>query len=273
MRRDGSGDQNYGVRVVISPSSSWYGSAGGVAYIGSFDWSSDSPTYVFSNKLGNGNEKYVAEATSHEAGHTLGLYHDGATGGTTYYSGHGSWAPIMGVGYYEAITQWSKGEYAGANNTEDDLAVMLTNGASYRLDDHGDWIDNATMLAGEVLDGSGLIERTGDMDVFGFQTDAGDITINVDPADRGPNLDILVQILDDGGPAEQSFSYHRFVLDLYWLAIGILDARPAEAQALSVRVAGIGAHRHEWPGDGGRARGRRGRGAPGPAAPSRFPYR
>lgn len=31
------------------------------------------------------------------------------------------------------------------------------------------------------------------------------------------------QILDDGGPAEQSFSYGRFVLDLYWLAINFLE--------------------------------------------------
>lgn len=30
------------------------------------------------------------------------------------------------------------------------------------------------------------------------------------------------QILDDGGPMEQSFSYHRFVLDLYWLSIQFL---------------------------------------------------
>src|SRR5208283_2384122 len=30
------------------------------------------------------------------------------------------------------------------------------------------------------------------------------------------------QILDDGGPAEQSLAYHRFVLDLYWLAVGFL---------------------------------------------------
>ncbi|MEW5802940.1 MAG: alginate lyase family protein [bacterium] len=30
------------------------------------------------------------------------------------------------------------------------------------------------------------------------------------------------QILNDGGPAEQSFSYHRFVLDLYWLAVDFL---------------------------------------------------
>lgn len=31
------------------------------------------------------------------------------------------------------------------------------------------------------------------------------------------------QVLDDGGPAEQSLSYHRFVLDLYWLAVDFLE--------------------------------------------------
>lgn len=31
------------------------------------------------------------------------------------------------------------------------------------------------------------------------------------------------QILDDGGPAEQSMGYHRFVLDLYWLTVDFLE--------------------------------------------------
>ena len=31
------------------------------------------------------------------------------------------------------------------------------------------------------------------------------------------------QLLSDGGPAEQSLSYHRFVLDLYWLAVDFLE--------------------------------------------------
>jgi len=31
------------------------------------------------------------------------------------------------------------------------------------------------------------------------------------------------QILKDGGPVEQSFNYHRFVMDLYWLVIDFLE--------------------------------------------------
>jgi hypothetical protein len=37
------------------------------------------------------------------------------------------------------------------------------------------------------------------------------------------NWELHHQILGDGGPAEQSFNYHRFVLDLYWLAIDFLE--------------------------------------------------
>lgn len=48
----------------------------------------------------------------------------GAESTTTYYRGHGAWAPIMGVGYDKTITQWPKGEYAAANETQDDLAFI-----------------------------------------------------------------------------------------------------------------------------------------------------
>ena len=86
------------------------------------------PAYVFPANLGNGNPKYVAEAISHEVGHNLGLAHDGqidANGATvSYYGGHGSWAPIMGMGYYKPITQWSKGEYVNATQKQDDIAII-----------------------------------------------------------------------------------------------------------------------------------------------------
>jgi serralysin len=106
----GAGDNSWGVRVAIGGSSQdWYSKsgAGGVAYLNSFNNTSLQPTFVFSKNLGNGFPKYVWEAVSHEVGHTLGLNHDGSTT-VGYYEGHGDWAPIMGVGYYRPISQWSK---------------------------------------------------------------------------------------------------------------------------------------------------------------------
>ncbi|MDX1776562.1 MAG: hypothetical protein R3297_08260, partial [Desulfobulbales bacterium] len=164
LLRSGIGDQYYGVRVVISPTRDWYGAVGGVAYIGSFNWSTDTPAFVFTSSMGSPTNpsyaKNIAEASSHETGHTLSLYHDGITGGTEYYGGHGDWAPIMGVSYANEVTQWSKGEYEGANNTEDDLAEMLTEGISYRADDHADSIGiNATPIGGTTISVSGIIEE------------------------------------------------------------------------------------------------------------------
>ncbi|MFM8459452.1 MAG: zinc-dependent metalloprotease family protein, partial [Chthoniobacterales bacterium] len=91
--------------------------AGGVAYVGVFDDSR--AAYKVCWVFIDNDAKSCAEATSHEIGHTLGLAHDGRIASDTaareeYYGGHGTgqtgWAPIMGVGYYQPLTQWSKGE-------------------------------------------------------------------------------------------------------------------------------------------------------------------
>src|SRR5436309_3550495 len=158
-----------------------------------------SATRVITQQLGPNDEKDIAEAASHEVGHTLGLSHDGVIGGTPYYAGQGNWAPIMGVGYYKNVVQWSKGEYANANNTEDDLAVMLNHGISYRADDHGNFISTATPLTGPAISASGVIETRTDVDMFSFQTGAGTISFTVNPAPRSPNLDISVVLYDGTG--------------------------------------------------------------------------
>ena len=87
---------------------------------------------VFSNGTTK-NGKYVGEATSHEVGHNFGLNHDG-TASSGYYSGSAPWAPIMGASYNQPVTQWSKGEYPGANNPQDDLTQIAT-GAPVRADE------------------------------------------------------------------------------------------------------------------------------------------
>ena len=201
LRKSTSTDTAYGVRVCIGGSSyTWLGAgAGGVAYIGSFNWNSDTPCFVFTEQLGTGNEKYTAEAASHEVGHTLGLNHDGKTDGTEYYAGHNNWAPIMGVGYYSEVTQWSKGEYSLANNLQDDWSVMQNYGATIMADDAGNTIASATTLSGSSFSVPGLIHRASDVDMFKFVSNAGTVTFSAATAAPSPNLDVLMSLYDING--------------------------------------------------------------------------
>ncbi len=202
LRKSSASDLAYGIRVVIGGSSSdWFGSAGGVAYIGSFNWNSDTPTWVWPGSLSS-TEKNIAEATSHEVGHTVGLNHDGqdvGTNHTEYFGGHGNWAPIMGVGYSRPITQWSKGEYTNANNLQDDLTVMLSYGPAYRPDDHGNSIAAATLVNGVGFSVAGNIERTTDLDFFRFTTGSGRVGLTATPAPRGPNLRTQLSLYNNFG--------------------------------------------------------------------------
>lgn len=211
LTRTNNADDIYGTTALITHNAGVYNcSCGGVAYVGVFDSVGDfyKPALVFWNMLGSGNEKYVAEATSHEVGHNLGLNHDGYSGGG-YYPGHGSgetgWAPIMGVGYYQNTVQWSKGEYDTANNKEDDFVVIGNNGGPLRADDHGNKAATATPLTVNVngadinLAGSGVIHTRKDKDAFSFSAGAGAGSITVTPDTRSANLDVFVKILDSAG--------------------------------------------------------------------------
>jgi hypothetical protein len=195
--------KNRRMRVIVTPTDVAAPGAGGVAYVGSFSWNDDTPCWVFIVSA-----KACGEATSHEIGHTFSLRHDGRTSPAEgYYAGHGSWAPIMGVGYYKTITQWSKGEYTSANNTEDDLAKIssTTHGCGYRADDYGNTNATAKAMAvdasGNVLAtaNSGFIGGTSDIDVFSFTTSGGALTLNFNPAPRHADLDILVKLYNGSG--------------------------------------------------------------------------
>ena len=193
------------MRAVISPTSSWFpSSAGGVAYVGSWTWGgSGTPCFIFTASLA-GSPKYIAEAVSHEVGHTLSLYHDG-TSASAYYTGQGNWAPIMGAGYYKTITQWSKGEYASANNTEDDLAkIIATGGFNYREDlDGGYSIGSAPSLAmsGSSIQQNGIIEHSSDRDFFRFVAGVDPISITASSTSVGSdaNLNIELSIVNESG--------------------------------------------------------------------------
>ena len=81
----------------------------------------------------------------------------------------------MGVGYNKAISQWSKGEYADANNAQDDIAVMQSFGLPLRTDDHGSGFATATAM-GTTRNAAGLIEQRTDTDVLSFNRTCGGST-------------------------------------------------------------------------------------------------
>ena len=202
INRSSSSDQSYGTRVVVDPTGWYYGprcSCGGVAYVGVFDSTNNGynqPAWVFTRGVGNG-AKNIAEAASHEAGHNLGLSHDG-TSSVGYYSGHGAWAPIMGVGYQRAISQWSRGEYSGANNREDDFVVMGQNGIGVRVADNGTSTGTATAISvGQSVNGVNASQT--DVDYFRVTVPAGTRTFTANPAAVGGNLDISLSVLNSSG--------------------------------------------------------------------------
>jgi hypothetical protein len=198
--------------------------SGGVAYInvwGSSSYPQYSPAFAYHNQVGGPDN--IAEVVSHELGHNLGLSHDG-TSTAGYYTGQGSgfisWAPIMGASYYSQLSQWSMGEYADANQTQDDIALISTK-LTMKADDHSDIRTSATALvidatghvfsvtpASSPLDTSkvnrGVIGTRTDVDVFSFSIGGGSVVLQATPlrevtAERGGNLDISLSLYDSAG--------------------------------------------------------------------------
>lgn len=120
---------NKRIRVIITQNYQWYGSmAGGVSYTNSFNWGDNTPCFVFSNLL-QFNPKYIFEAASHEAGHTLGCRHQGLLVNGAYQLNNqpqaNGYTYIMGMPYYHPS------EFGvGINifgSIQDDIAMMNTN--------------------------------------------------------------------------------------------------------------------------------------------------
>ncbi|HEY9563773.1 MAG TPA: hypothetical protein VIR30_08390 [Nocardioides sp.] len=205
INRSSAGDDYFGVHGVVSSSTTardrTCGGPGcaGVAYVGIFDEPKTDGQrifWAFPEELGN-QPRRLADVLSHEAGHTLNLLHDG-NAVAEYDQGHGIWAPLMGSSD-RALTQWSRGEYQGANNRQDDLSVIATNGARYKADDHSRQLSSGTRLNPSSTR-SGVIGRSSDVDVFRLRTRCrGTVNVAVRNVRFGPNLDIRLRIYNSRG--------------------------------------------------------------------------
>jgi hypothetical protein len=196
--------------------------AGSTTYMNVFGFSHTayfSPALIYHNNLGSTGS--IAEAASHSLGHIMGLTHD-----TTVGTGKGnvSWAPIMGLNHTNQVTQWSKGDYPGAVNRQDDIGILV-GALGLQRDDHDDSrFDSGTPLVtdqqGRITainpgmdpnhhkaENKGLIEDQDDIDVFFFKAGKGTVDITVTPAwqaylqdsNRGANLDVHIALFDANG--------------------------------------------------------------------------
>lgn len=201
------------MRCIVTPTDVAEPGAGGVAYLGSYDqagsgFSATIPCWAFTESYYNAND--IAGIISHEVGHTFGLSHDGKYPDSDsrhieYYEGHGSgatsWGPLMGTTYDRTISQWSKGEYANASNTENDLSIIgnSANGFFLRADDALDGLPGTPLPNTGVFDQTGIIDSEGDTDLYAFSSGGGTVTVSAASAAVSPNLDILLELREADG--------------------------------------------------------------------------
>jgi hypothetical protein len=107
-----------------------------------------------------------------------------------------------------AVTEFSKGEYAGANQTEDDLAIIQANGLPLRGDDYGNTRQAAHALGTKASYAvNGIIRTRSDVDFFSINLRCTtDLAVAATGIGRQSALDLRLDVLNGSGVTVKSSS-------------------------------------------------------------------
>jgi hypothetical protein len=198
------------VRCVITHNKAdQFGDVGGIAYISSLSWADNTPCFVFCDALLY-QQKYIAGGISHELGHTLGLQHqsrydDDCSLMEEFHSGNGSgnlsWAPIMGLSYYQSVVTWHNGpSIQGCDQIQDDISTLRTI-AGRKADDYPSTFNAATAATPSTGTKKGILEDVADKDAFRkTENQARRINLQSDG-----NSDLALEVYSDTGRLENVY--------------------------------------------------------------------
>ena len=225
---------------IIATSTNWFG-GGGVAYVNVFGTRDDdfyNIGWTFNRSFGS-----LGMTNSHEAGHQMGLFHDG-TSNLEYYAGAGNSGPIMGAPFGKDFVHWNNGTYPDANQSQDDLTIIQGK-LGVVTDDYGD--SNVTALTIVEQDFIGFINPAGivgdiaaDVDVFKFtlsnttnvdftvrnlfqqanNNSAGGLNLSAKIELKNSSNGLILQKLPSSNAASNDFSFSGSLsADTYYLTI------------------------------------------------------
>jgi hypothetical protein len=213
------------IRIILTPTSFFVpAGTGGISYMNSFIWGDDTPGFVFLDA--NATPKFAAEATSHEAGHSLGLAHQSIYSTdcaySTYNSGQGSgeigWAPIMGFSIDRTFSTWNNGVCSlDCGMLQNDIAIIDSKivGGGLKADDVPDTYTAATPLSitATNISSKGYINNSTDIDVFKVTVAQqsrlylqGLPPLNASGQSYG-NVDIMLKLLNATGVVIRTYNY------------------------------------------------------------------